>query len=381
VRHASILLLIAVGAAAGVGYVAVRYHARLTSPQAAQPVKPTAVPATVAHVERRDVPIWLSGIGTVQPINAVTVKPRVDGQLISTLFSEGQDVHAGDVLARIDPRPFQAALDQTVAKREQDEAQLANAKVDLARYNKLMATQSTSEQQAATQRALVAQLAAQVEQDQAAIAMAQLQFDFTTIKAPLDGRVGLRLVDPGSVVHASDPNGIVTITQMQPIDVLFALPEDDLPRIREAMARGDVKVAAYDRDSDRILLEGKLVFIDSQIDPTTGQIKLKALFGNEGRVLWPGQFVTVRVLVETIKQATVVHTSAIERGENGTYVFRLRPDDTVEVQPVKLGPAAEQSTVVFDGLSVGDRIVIDGQYRLKPGVRVDPHAPTPAGQS
>lgn len=381
VRRRPAILLVALSATAAIGYVAARQWSESPPGRATVSAAIPAVPATVAEVETRDVPVWLSGIGSVQPLNAVSVKARVDGQLDRVTFAEGQDVHAGDVLANIDPRPYQATLDQAMAKKAQDQANLANARIDLARYQKLALNAYASAQQADTQKAVVAQLVAQVEQDQAAIAMAQLQLDFTTIKAPLDGRVGMRLVDPGSIVHASDPNGIVTVTQMEPITVLFALSQDELADTRAAMAKGDVSVGAYDRDSDRILVEGKLVFIDSQIDPTTGQFKLKALFKNANRVLWPGQFVTIRVLVKTIRHATTVPAAAIERGETGTYVFRLAPDNTVEARPVKLGPVTEPMAIIATGLSPGERVVIDGQYRLKPGLRVDPHAPIAAGPS
>jgi multidrug efflux system membrane fusion protein len=380
VRRRLKLLLITVSAVA-IGYIAVRYQSASYPGHPTASATSSAVPATVAQAETRDVPVWLSGIGSVSPLNAVIVKVRVDGQLDRVLVAEGQDVHAGDVLAQIDPRPYQASLDQALAKKAQDQASLANARIDLARYQKLVAKAYTTAQQADTQKATVAQLEAQVAQDQAAIAMAQLQLDFTTIRAPLDGRVGIRLVDPGSIVHASDLTGIVTVTQMQPINVLFALPQDDLPRITTAMAAGDVTVAAYSRDGDRMLVQGKLVFIDSQVDAATGQIKFKALFDNTDRILWPGQFVTVRVLVNTIRQAVVVPAEAIEQGQNGTYVFRLTRDDIVEVRQVKLGPVTAPMAIVSEGLSPRDRVVIGGQFRLKPGVRVAPQPATVTSSS
>jgi multidrug efflux system membrane fusion protein len=332
---------------------------------------PTGVPATVAQSATRDVPIWLSGIGSIVSLNVVTVKPRVDGQLARVLFTEGQEVHTGDILATIDPRQYQAALDQAVAKQAQDQATLANARVDLIRYQKLAANAYTSAQQADTQKTMVAQLEAQVRQDEAVAAMARLQLDFTTITTPVDGRVGLRLVDPGNVVHSADPSGILTITQMAPIAALFAVSQDHLPDVLSAMTRGDVAVVVYSRDGLRRLANGKLVFVDSQVDQATGQIRLKAVFDNADRVLWPGQFITAQVLVSTMAHVTVVPANAIERGQEGPYVFRVGPGDIVETRPVSVGPVTDTVAVIMAGLAPGDRIVVGGQYRLRPGTRIE----------
>jgi multidrug efflux system membrane fusion protein len=331
----------------------------------------SAVPVTEAQAEIRDVPIWLSGIGSVQPLNAVTVKVRVDGQLDRVTFTEGQDVHKGDVLAQIDPRSFGAQLKQAQANKAKDEAQLANARLDLERSMRLEAKGVATKQTLDTQRAQVAALEATLEADQAAIEMAQLQLEFSTITAPLTGRTGLRLVDPGSVVHASDANGLVTITQMQPIAVLFTVSQDELPEVLNAEARGAPVVVAYSRGGERPLATGKLVFVDSQVDQGTGHVKLKALFDNSDRVLWPGEFVDARVQVTTVNAATVVSAKAIERGQNGTYVFRIKPDDTVEVCPVTVGHVSEGIAIIAEGLTLGDRIVVDGQYRLQPGARIE----------
>jgi multidrug efflux system membrane fusion protein len=357
--------------AATLGYLIVRGLAG-PSPKGAAATLP--VPVTLALAEARDVPIWLTGIGSVQPLNAVTIKVRVDGQLDSVAFVEGQEVHKGDLLAQIDPRMYRAALDQAVAKQAQNAANLANARIDLVRYQKLAANAYTSAQQADTQKATVAQLEAQVQQDQAAVAMARLQLDFTSVRAPLDGRVGLRLVDSGSIVHATDPNGIVTITQMAPIGALFAVSQDELSDIRAAMISGDVPVKAYSRHSGTLIATGRLVFVDSIVDQATGQIKLKAEFDNADRGLWPGQFINARVLLRTIRQATVVPAKAVERGQDGVYLFRVMPNNTVSVQEVTLGPVSDSLAVVTKGAAPGDHIVIGGQYRLQPGTRIEPRA-------
>jgi multidrug efflux system membrane fusion protein len=331
-----------------------------------------AVPITEGRAETRDVPIWLSGIGSVQALNAVTVKVRVDGQLDRVAFTEGQDVRKGDLLAQIDPRPFRAQLKQAQANKAKDEAQLANARLDLERSMRLEAKGVATQQTLDTQRSQVATLEATLEADQAAIEMAQLQLEFSTITAPLDGRAGLRLVDPGAVVHASDAIGLVTITQMQPIAALFTVSQDELPDVLAATGRGDPVVPAYTRGGDRRLATGKLVFVDSQIDQSTGHIRLKALFDNADRALRPGEFIDARVQVATVKAATVVSAKAIERGQNGTYVYRIKPDDTVEVSAVTVRLVAEGIAIIADGLMPGERIVVDGQYRLQPGVRVEP---------
>jgi membrane fusion protein, multidrug efflux system len=351
---------------------------RNSAAPAGPPTAP-AVPITEGRAETRDVPIWLSGIGSVQALNAVTVKVRVDGQLDRVAFTEGQDVHKGDLLAQIDPRPFRAQLKQAQANKAKDEAQLANTRLDLERSMRLEAKGVATKQTLDTQRSQVAALEATLEADQAAIEMAQLQLEFSTITAPLDGRAGLRLVDPGTVVHASDANGLVTITQMQPIAVLFTASQDELSDVLAAMGRGDPAVVAYTRDGDRQLASGKLVFVDSQVDQTTGHVKLKALFDNADRALWPGEFVDTRVQVATVKAATAVPARAIERGQSGTYVYRIKPDETVEVRPVTVRHLVEGIAIIADGLAPGDRIVLDGQYRLQPGARVEPRSTATSG--
>jgi multidrug efflux system membrane fusion protein len=354
-------------------------ESRVTTPAAlAQSTGETAIPVTVGLVERRDVPIYLTGIGSVQPLNQVTVKVRVDGQLESVAFTEGQDVQAGNVLAEIDPRPFEAQLKLAEANKAKDEAQLANAKLDLARFQTLEARGAATQQSLDTAKAQASELGATVAADQAAVDMAALQLEFTTVKAPLDGRAGFRLVDPGSVVHASDTGGLVTITQMQPIAAIFSLSQDDLPEILAAMAEGDVEVTAYGRDGERRLAIGKLVFVDSQVDQATGQVKLKAQFDNKDRSLWPGEFISARAQVRVIKNATVSPASAVEQGQTGAYVYRVKPDDSVEMVPVSVGLVSGSLAVITEGLAPKDRIVIDGQYRLKPGAHIEAR-PAPPG--
>ena len=376
-----ILLFALIATGAGAVWVGVKGDHSGPTASAAPPAAAPAVPITEGRAETRDVPIWLSGIGSVQPLNAVTVKVRVDGQLDRVTFTEGQDVHKGDVLAQIDSRSFRAQLKQAQANKAKDEAQLANARLDLERSTRLEARGVASKQTLDTQRAQVTALEAAVEADQAAIDMAQLQLEFSTVTAPLDGRAGLRLVDPGTVVHASDANGLVTITQMQPIAVLLTVSQDELPEVLAAMVRGDPAVVAYTRGGERPLATGKLVFVDSQVDQATGHIKLKALFDNSDRALWPGEFVDARVQVATLMNATVVPAKAIERGQNGTYVFRIKPDDTAEVCPVTVSHVSEGTAIIADGLAPGDRIVVDGQYRLQPGARIEPRKAATASGS
>jgi len=376
-----ILLFALIATGAGGVWVGIKRDHSGPTASAAPPAAAPAVPITEGRAETRDVPIWLSGIGSVQPLNAVTVKVRVDGQLDRVTFTEGQDVHKGDVLAQIDSRSFRAQLKQAQANKAKDEAQLANARLDLERSTRLEARGVASKQTLDTQRAQVTALEAAVEADQAAIDMAQLQLEFSTVTAPLDGRAGLRLVDPGTVVHASDANGLVTITQMQPIAVLLTVSQDELPEVLAAMVRGDPAVVAYTRGGERPLATGKLVFVDSQVDQATGHIKLKALFDNSDRALWPGEFVDARVQVATLMNATVVPAKAIERGQNGTYVFRIKPDDTAEVCPVTVSHVSEGTAIIADGLAPGDRIVVDGQYRLQPGARIEPRKAATASGS
>ena len=296
------------------------------------------------------------------------------GRLLSVNFKEGQDVHRGDVLAQIDPRTYQAALDNAVAKKAQDEAQLANARLDLARYQKLVANNYTSAQQADTAKAQVAQFAALVQQDQAQIDTARTQLSYTTITAPIDGRTGIRQVDPGNIVHAADATGMVVITELQPISVLFTLPQQTLPAVAKAMAAGNAPVIAMAQDATggatQVLDTGTLTVLDNQVDPTTGTIKLKATFPNAAHRLWPGGFVSVRLQTDTAKDAIVVPPAAIQRGPRGPYVFLLGNDNTAKRQPVTVGYEDEAVSVVATGLTLNDKVVIDGASRLSDGSKV-----------
>ena len=335
------------------------------------------VPVVAGVVTQKDVPIYLSGIANVQAFNTVTVRARVDGQVKKIAFTEGQDVRAGDLLAQIDPDPYRTALDQSVAKKGQDEAQLANTRVDLKRYTDLLANEGVTQQQYDTQKALVNQFIATVNADQAAIESAKVQLDYTAIVSPIGGRTGLRLVDQGNIVHANDANGIVVITQLKPISVVFILPEQTLGAIQQQTqgADPDLAVVAVSQDNTTVLGEGKLAVIDNQIDPTSAQIKLKATFPNTDLRLWPGQFVNARLLLTVRKGCTVVPAPVIQRGPEGAFAFVIKDDQTVEVRPIKVAPAlpaqVEQGEVVIeDGLRPGERVVVDGQYKLQKGSRI-----------
>lgn len=374
-----LLLLVLAGAAAAIYRLAAGDGEMAAVPSVSAPA---AVPVVVGAVTSRDLPIWFSGVGSVQPLNVVTVKVRVDGQLDRVAFTEGQEIHAGDPLAQIDPRPFQAQLKQAEANRAKDEAQLANAKVDLARFTKLASMGASPSQNVDTLKAQVAALEATIQADQAAIDTARLQLGFTNVTSPISGRVGLRLIDPGSIVHATDPNGLVTVTQMQPIAALFSLPQDELPEILAAASQGKLTVEAYTRDGARRLAQGELIFVDSQVDQANGQVRLKASFANDDRSLWPGAFITAHLLVRVDRNATVLPARAVLRGENGTYVYVLQPDQTVVVRPVKTGPTVDGFTAMLSGVSPGETVVFDGQSRLAPGTKVDAkQTPTAAAVS
>ena len=332
--------------------------------------EPPPVPVVAGTVVEKDVPIYLEGLGTVQAWNTVTIRVRVDGQLDKVAFTEGQDVKAGDLLAKIDPLPFEASLAQAEAKKKQDEAQLANARQNLQRDVQLRAGKVISQQEYDAQKTLVDQLAATVDADEAAIKSARVQLGYTTIVSPIDGRVGIRIVDKGNIVHASDPNGLIVITQLHPISVIFTLPEQNLPEIQVQMRKEPLTVFAVGRDNAVVLDKGQLKVVDNQIDTTTGTIRLKADFPNPELRLWPGQFVNARLLLTTRKKGVVVPAQVIQRGPEGAYAFVIQRDLTVTVRPVKVAQIQQGEALVDEGLSPGERVVVEGQYRLQAHSRV-----------
>jgi multidrug efflux system membrane fusion protein len=337
------------------------------------PVAPrtlAAVPVITAEVRRTDVPILLTGLGTVQALNSVLIKSRVDGQIKKINFSEGQDVHAGDVLVEIDPEPYQAALNQAQATKLRDEAMLENARLDLTRFTRLATTGAATIQQLDTARAQVKQLEASIQSDQAAIYSAQVQLDYSRIRSPLNGRAGTRLIDAGNMVKATDTGGIVIINQLDPIFATFPLPSDNLPAIRAAMGRGDVKVTA-EHSEGKTLAVGKLAVIDNQINQNTATINFKAAFENAAHTLWPGQFVNVRVEVDIRRDVVAVPISVVQQGPSGPYAFIVGPDRMVQKRSIKVGVANKTSAVIDTGLAPGERVVTDGQYRIQAGSLVE----------
>jgi multidrug efflux system membrane fusion protein len=348
-------------------YVLASVHAPADG-QSAQP--DSAVPVTVTRAAKQDVPIWLRGLGTVQAFYAVQLRPRVDGTLTQVPVKEGQDVKHGDLLAVIDPRPYQAVLDAAVAKKQQDQAQRANAQADLSRYDLLVRRDFASHQQLDTQQALVKQLSATLSGDDAQIEAAQLNLSFCFITSPFDGRVGLRNVDPGNVVHSAEATPIVSVTQIQPISVTFTLPQEDLPAIMRAMEKRALDVVVYASDNATELDRGVLLTPDNTIDSTTGTIKLKATFPNVHRTLWPGQFVNARLLLGTQSDVVAVAATAVQHGPDGLFVYQVGPNNTISVQPIKVERQEGDVYVVSSGLSDGAVVVATGQSRLQAGVRV-----------
>jgi multidrug efflux system membrane fusion protein len=328
-------------------------------------------PVHVATAEVKSFPVMFNGLGTVQATNMVTVRSRVDGQIEKVGFEEGQIVKEGDLLVQIDPAPFKAALNQATAKLAQDEASLTNAKQDLDRTN-VLAQHGNATQQLLDQRvAAVNGLTAQIQADQAAIESAKVQLAYTTIRSPLTGRAGFRLVDPGNIVHATDTNGVLTITQVQPISVIFTAPEQNLPAINDGLKSGPLKVTAYSSDGKKALAEGTLKLLDNQVDVASGTIRLKASFDNADNALWPGLSVTTRLLVSTIEKVVVVSDNAVQRGPNGLYVYVVTPDSKAELRPVQVARVEGGQALVEKGLSAGERIVTSGHYRVQPGGPVE----------
>src|SRR6202048_4720581 len=334
----------------------------------AQKAARNPVRVTIAPVQKADFPVYLTGLGTVQGFNTVLVRTRIDGQIDKVAFKEGQIVKGGDLLVEIDPRPFQAALDQAKAKKAQDEANLANASLDLQRFTKL--GEFATRQQTDTQRSTVAQLTAQIAADDAAIFNAQTQLDYTQVKSPIAGVVGLRQVDIGNIVNASNQTGIVTVAQIEPIAVIFTAPEVQLPYINEAQSAQPLKVTALTTDGKKTLSDGVLAVVNNQVDTTSGTIRLKAVFENKNHALWPGQSVSTRLLVTTLKDATVIPDDAVQHGTDGLYAFTVNQDNKAELRKIKVSKSIDGRSVVDEGLNPGQPVIVSGQYKVQPGSTV-----------
>jgi multidrug efflux system membrane fusion protein len=335
-----------------------------------------SVPVVAAAARQGDMPVYLTGLGSVTAFNTVTVKSRVDGQLVNVAFQEGEFVHQGDLLVEIDPRPFQVQLTQAEGQLARDLAQLRDAQLNLTRYRDLLARELISKQQVDDQAAQVGQYEGAVKMDQGALDNAKLQLTYSHITAPISGRVGLRLVDAGNMVHANDQNGLLVITQVQPITVLFTLPEDNLPPVLNKLRDKDpLAVEAYDRAGRTKIATGSLLTVDNQIDQSTGTMRLKAIFQNQDNALFPNQFVNVRLLLDVRKAAVIVPGAAIQRGPQGTFVYVVKPDHTVEVRAVTLGPTDGGDAAIDTGLSAGEQVVTEGVDKLRPGSKVQVHAP------
>jgi membrane fusion protein, multidrug efflux system len=338
-----------------------------------------AVPVTAGIVVAKDVPVFLNGIGTVQAYNMVTVKTRVDGQIVNVDFKEGQEIKQGDPLFQIDPRPYQAALEQAQAAKQKDEAQLAGAKLDLERYSKLLGTGYQTRQSYDQQTATVAQTQAAIKGDEAQIDNAQLNLGYADIRSPIDGRLGARLVDKGNLLHANDNTALVTITELKPIFVSFTLPQETLDDVRQQQNAAPLIVRAYSGDGSKLLGEGKLTLIDNSIDQSTGTIHLKARFDNQDERLWPGEFVSLRVILRVLHNVATVPSQTVEAGPTGSYAYIIKPDDTVERRNVEVASVQDGIAVITKGLKPGERVVVDGQFRLTQGARVRLLQPRPSG--
>ena len=336
-----------------------------------------STPVAIATAVQQDMPVYLTGLGSVTAFNTVSVRSRVDGQLVQVNFREGQQVNKGDLLAQIDPRAFEVQLAQAQAQLYRDQAQLRDAQLNYQRFTDLLKESgAVSQQQVDTQKATADQLEGSVRGDQATIDNAKLQISYSRITAPVGGRVGLRLVDAGNMVHATDPNPLMVITQLHPISVLFTLPEDSLPVVSRKMKQGTLSVDAYNRDNLTKLATGKLLTIDNQIDQQTGTGKLKAVFDNGDDVLWPNQFVNVRLLLDVQKNRIVIPSAAVQRGPQGTFVYLVRADKTVEARPVTVALTQANQSAIADGLQAGDAVVTDGQDKLQNGAKVEPRSPS-----
>jgi membrane fusion protein, multidrug efflux system len=339
---------------------------KATPPPAALPT----VPVVAGTVANGDVPIYLRGIGFVQAYNTVMVRSQIQGELTQIAFTEGQTVRSGDLLAQIDPRPYEAQLDQAKANRDRDQAQLGNAQANLQRYLPLLANGYATPQLVDTQKAQVAQLVAAVKSDEAVIENVEVQLGYTRLTSPIDGVTGIRQLDIGNIIHPTDPNGLVVVTQLQPISVIFSLPEADLPQIQQQMAKGGLTVLAYSQDDKIKLDQGTLQLVDNEILQTSGTVRLKATFANTAHRLWPGELVNVRLLLETRPDGLTVDAPVVQQGPQGAYAYVIKPDDTVESRPVTVTQISDGQALIDSGLTAGERVVIDGQSRLQPGSHV-----------
>jgi multidrug efflux system membrane fusion protein len=347
--------------------------------KATQAAGPPMVPVTVAEATQHDVPIYYDALGTVAAYNTVAIRAQVTGQLISVDFRQGQEVHQGDVLAKIDPAPLKAVLDQAVAKKADDQAQLVSAQKDFARFTTLATKNFETQQNVDLQQAKVDHFKSSIDADQGAIEAAQTQLAYTTIIAPIDGVVGFRQVDVGNIIHTTDPNPLTVLTQIKPCTVIFTLPQSDLGPVREAMLRGAVSVLAFDQNGKEQLAEGHLLLIDNQIDQTTSTIRLKAEFPNENERLWPGEFVRIRLLITTYKDAVTVPPVAVQRGPDGFYVWVIKPGNTVEQRPIGAQIVNDDTAIATKGLAAGEHVVTNGQSRLDVGSHVAIKTPQPVG--
>jgi membrane fusion protein, multidrug efflux system len=330
-----------------------------------------SVPVVATAAGQRDVPIYSDALGTVLALNTVSIRAQVTGQIVSINFRQGQDVRAGEVLAKIDPAPFQASLDQAMAKKAQDQAQLIDAEKDLARFKTLVVKDAETQQNVDSQQAKVDQFKAMIAGDQGAIEAAQTQLNYTTITAPIDGVVGFRQIDIGNIIHTTDANPLTVLTQIKPCVAIFTLPQDALGPVREAMLRGSVEVLAFDQNDAEQIAQGHLLLIDNQIDQSTSTIRLKAEFPNQDERLWPGEFVHVRILLTTRKDAVTIPPVAVQRGPDGLYVWVIKPDNTVQLRPINAQTVDDKTAIVSKGLSAGERVVVDGQSRLDEGTHVN----------